>query len=182
MSKMSKRCKRSKWEDGIGARGVIRGDCGRGGFVEAAGNPTYTMLNALTHLNYVAVLVTAVGGFLIGWLWYSPWLFAKTWMVEMKITPESIKEKEFNTGKLFGTSFAVTLLSTIGLAALIAAHHSAGALKGAELGAWVGAVIVSSRLINGGLWEQRSLKLNAINVGHDVARFVAEGAVLGGWR
>ena len=140
------------------------------------------MLNALLHLNYLAVFVTAVGGFLIGWLWYSPVLFAKTWMVEMKITPESMKEKDFNMGKLFGTSFAVTLLSTIGLAVLIAAHQSAGALKGAELGAWVGVVIVGSRLINGGLWEQRSLKLNAINVGHEVALFAVQGAILGVWR
>ena len=55
--------------------------------------------------------------------------------------------------KLFGTRFAVTLLSMIGLAARIAAHGSAGALKGAGLDAWVGAVIVGSRLINGGVRE-----------------------------
>ena len=55
--------------------------------------------------------------------------------------------------KLFGTRFAVTLLSTIGLAARFAAHGSSGSLKRAELGTWVGAVIVGSRLINGGVRE-----------------------------
>ena len=140
------------------------------------------MLNALTHLNYLAVIVTAVAGFLLGWVWYSPLLFVKPWMKEMKITPGSVKSADYNMGKLFGTSFAVTLLSTVGLAALISAHGSAGALKGAELGAFLGAIVVGSRMINGGLWEQRSLKLNAINVGHEVALFALQGAILGVWR
>ena len=49
------------------------------------------MYNALMVLNYVAVIVTAVIGFLFGWLWYSPLLFAKPWMREMNLTEESMK-------------------------------------------------------------------------------------------
>lgn len=140
------------------------------------------MLNALTHLNYVAVLVTALAGFSVGWLWFSPVLFAKAWMTEMKLTPERVKEGRYNMWKIFGTSFVVTLLSTLGLAVLIAATGSAGALKGAELGGWVGVLVVGTRMINGGLWELRSLRLNAICVGHEVAMFTLQGAILGVWR
>ncbi len=140
------------------------------------------MLNALTHLNYVAVLVTALAGFSVGWLWFSPVLFAKAWMTEMKLTPERLKEGHYNMGKIFGTSFVVTLLSTLGLAVLIAATGAAGALRGAELGVWVGALIVGTRMINGGLWELRSLRLNAICVGHEVVMFAVQGAILGVWR
>jgi len=71
----------------------------------------------------------------------------------MKITPESVKDEDYTRGEIFEASFAVTRLSTIGLAALIAAHGSAGALKGAGLDAWVGAAIVGSQLINGGVRE-----------------------------
>lgn len=126
------------------------------------------MLNALTHLNYPAVFVTALAGFSVGWLWFSPVLFAKAWMTEMKITPEKVKAGGYNMWKIFGTSFVVTVISSLGLAVLIAA-----------VGAWVGALVVGTRMINGGLWELRSARLNAICVGHEVVMFAVHGAFSG---
>ncbi len=34
----------------------------------------------MVHVNYLAILVAAVGVFVLGWLWYSPLLFFKPWM------------------------------------------------------------------------------------------------------
>ena len=45
----------------------------------------------MMHLNYIAVLVTAVVGFMLGGLWYSA-LFGKMWRTEMKITEEQRKQ------------------------------------------------------------------------------------------
>lgn len=140
------------------------------------------MLNALAHLNYVAVFVTALAGFSVGWLWFSPVLFAKAWMTEMKLTPERVQAGGYNMWKIFGTSFVVTVISSLGLAVLIAAVGTTGALNGAALGAWVGALVVGTRMINGGLWELRSARLNAICVGHEVVMFTVQGAILGVWR
>jgi len=144
-------------------------------------NP-FPMLNALAHLNALAVLGTAVIGFLLGWLWYSPVLFAKPWMAEMKLTPDSMKGMGGGAmAQMFATGFAYTLLSTLALAALLRAHGSAGALKGAEFGLFVGVLLVGTRLLNGGLWEQRTRKLQAITVGHEVALFTLQGAILAVW-
>ena len=37
------------------------------------------------------------------------------------------------------------------------------------------------RMLNGSMWEQRSLRLQAINVGHELALFALQGAILGVW-
>lgn len=141
------------------------------------------MMQAILSLNYVAVLVVTVIGFLLGWLWYSPALFAKPWMAEMKFTEESMKAAMAQgMAKKFAKGFLFTLLSTFALAVLIKAHGSDGWLKGAEFGAFVGLLIVGARMFNGGVWENRSLRLQAINLGHEVVLFAVQGAILGVWR
>lgn len=141
------------------------------------------MMHALMTLNYVAVLVVAAIGFLLGWLWYSPALFAKPWMAEMKLTEEKMKEcMKGGMAKYCVQGFVYTLVSTFGLAVLIQAHGSENWLKGAEFGAFVGLVVIGGQMLNCGVWEQRSGKLQAINLGHIVVLFAVQGAILGVWR
>jgi hypothetical protein len=140
------------------------------------------MYNALSQLNYLAVLVTAVAGFLFGWLWYSPVLFAKPWMTEMKFTEESMKASMTKgMAGFFIKGFIYTLVSTFALAVLVASREPANVVKGAGIGAFVGLLLVGVRMLNGSMWEQRSNKLMAINVGHEVVVFTLEGAILGAW-
>jgi len=141
------------------------------------------MHHAFNQLNYLAVLGTTVAGFLLGWLWYSPVLFAKPWMAEMKITPEKMKEAaEKGMAKFFLQGFIYTLVSTLGLAVLIKAHGTTDGLKGAELGAFVGLFFVGARLLSASVWECRSFKLSAINLGHELVLFALQGAILAVWR
>jgi len=141
------------------------------------------MYHALTQLNYLAVLGTAVAGFLLGWLWYSPVLFARPWMAEMKFTPEKIKEcAQQGMAKFFVQGFVYTLLGTFGLAVLLRAHGTTSWVKGAEFGAFVGLILIGARLLNAAVWEQRTLKLQAINLGHELVLFAVQGAILAVWR
>ncbi len=140
-------------------------------------------MEAIKSLNYVAVLAVAIAGFMLGWLWYSPMLFAKAWMAEMKLTEESMKEAaQKGMAQFFIKGFLYTLLGTFGLAVLIQAHGSVGWIRGAELGAFIGLVVVGSRLLNASVWENRSLRLLGINLGHEVGLFMLQGAILGVWR
>ncbi len=141
------------------------------------------MMHSIQSLNYVAVLAVTVAGFLLGWLWYSPVLFVKPWMAEMKFTEEHMKEAmKQGMAKHFIKGFLFTLLGTLGLAVLINAHGSVGWLPGAELGGFVGLVVVGARMLNSSVWENRSFRLLTINVGHEVALFTLQGAILGVWR
>lgn len=140
------------------------------------------MRTVISNLNYIHVLVVAVAGFLLGWLWYSV-LFGKAWMKEMKITEEMMKENCAKKGMApyFIKGFLFTLLGTVGLAALIAAHGVPNWKHGAAFGAFVGVFGPVVRMLNGSVWEERSLKLQVINAGHEIVLYALQGAILGAW-
>jgi hypothetical protein len=141
------------------------------------------MLHSIGRLNYIAVFVVAIAGFMLGWLWYSPVLFAKPWMKEMKITRESMQSMSKGQGaRLLIMGFVYTLLSTFALAVLMRVHGNMGVVNGALYGFFVGALLVSARKLNTDLWAGASLRLQAINVGYELALFIIQGAILGIWR
>jgi hypothetical protein len=83
--------------------------------------------------------------------------------------------------RLFIKGFVLTLLGTFGLAALIAAHGSPDWKHGAAFGAFVGLFGPGVRLLNGACLENKSVKLQAINLGHEVVVYALQGAILGAW-
>ena len=140
------------------------------------------MRTVIPHLNYLHVLVVTVAGFMLGWLWYGV-AFGKAWMAEMKITPEMAAAEQAKGGMagFLIKGFAYTLVSTFGLAALIAAHGAPNWKHGAAFGLFVGLVGPVMRMLNGAVYEKRSLKLQVINASHEVALYALQGAILGAW-
>lgn len=140
------------------------------------------MRNAILHLNYVAVLVTTIAGFVLGWLWYGP-LFGKMWMREMKITPEKMAEdRQKGMAVYFVQGAILTLLSTFGLAVVMLANGVPNWKHGAAIGAFVGVFVVAVRQMNTATWEGKSLTLRLLNAAHEVVLFAIQGAILGAWR
>jgi hypothetical protein len=139
------------------------------------------MINVLANPNPVAVIVVSALGFGFGAVWYSPFLFAKAWMEEMKMNPETLKSNSGRPPMVVGGSFLLTVVSTITLAALISAHHSTGALRGADFGLLVGGGLVAAREAINALFERRTVR-SVLNVsGHDAALCVFQGPILGAW-
>ena len=141
------------------------------------------MRDVILHLNYVHVLVVTVAGFLLGCLWSHGPLFGKPWMAEMKFTQESMEAAMAKQGmvKFFLKGFGFTLLGTFGLAALVAAHGSPNWKHGTAFGAFVGVFVSGVRQLNGACWENQSVKLQAINFGHEFAVYALQGAIVGAW-
>lgn len=134
----------------------------------------------LSHLNYLHILVATIVGFLFGWLWYSV-LFRNSWASEMKITPERMAEGRPAMGGNLAKSFIFTFISAVGLAVVIVLAAIPGWRWGAKVGLAVGLLIVGGRCLNGGLWEGKSARLQAINLGHEVILFAVQGAIIAGW-
>ena len=67
----------------------------------------------LQHLNWLAVLVSAIAYFSLGAIWFGP-LFAKPWMKGHGITEPSPEEKkQMNIGKIMGMAFIKTVILVI---------------------------------------------------------------------
>jgi hypothetical protein len=139
------------------------------------------MLQVIQALNCFHVFVVAAVGFIFGWLWYSPMMFNKAWVIEMQTSSQALANLKGRMGQATVVAFLFTLLSTFGLAVLIDAHHTVGAVKGAEFGAFIGGIVVGSRILNGAVWENRSARLLRINLGHEILLFALQGALLGCW-
>jgi Protein of unknown function (DUF1761) len=140
------------------------------------------MMHALTSLNPIAILAVSVLGFLIGAVWYSPLLFVKAWLEEMKITPEMMKDRPKGMAKPMISALLLTVISTVTLATLLAACHVASPLKGAGLGLFVGMGLVAAREGTNAGFEMRTLRHFMIFAGHDVVLLVVQGAILAVWR
>jgi hypothetical protein len=131
--------------------------------------------DAVAHLNWPAVLVAALLGFIIGGLWYGP-LFLKPWARIVGTSEE--RRRAGNRPLIFTLAFVANLLTATGLALLI----GGGDWKfGLFAGYLAGLAFVATSLGVIYLFEQRPLQLFLINAGYQVVNFTAMGAVLGAW-
>ena len=124
----------------------------------------------------IAVLVTALAGFVIGSLWYGP-LFSKAWMRESGVTPGNMTTAQ--SVRLFGAAYVVNVIIAFGLAMLIGDHHSLHG--GLHTGFFVSLMFMATAIGMTYLFERRSMKLFLINAGYQVVNVTVMGAILGIW-
>jgi len=130
------------------------------------------------HVNYAGAAVAAVSAFLFGGLWYSPLLFEGPWKRATGITDDQLKSA---MGRIFGGSFALSVVSSINLAFFLAGGApDLGWGIAAGLLAGVGWVATSLGVTY--LFERRPLALYAIDAGYHVVTFALMGAILGVWK
>lgn len=132
----------------------------------------------LSTLNLAAIVVAAGTTFLLGGLWYSPILFARSWMREAGLSEEQTRQA--GMGRVFGLSALAALVMAFNLAAFIGAKASFGFAVFAGLAAGLGWVAMSVGVLY--LFERRSFRLWLINGGYLVVAYTAMGAILGAWR
>jgi len=130
------------------------------------------------HINYWAILVSALSTFVIGGIWYSPAVLGKAWMKENGFTEETTKKA--NMLKVFGLSFFLALISSINLAMFMGPEDKPemGALWGFLAGfGWVATFLGTYYL-----FEQRSFKLFLINAGYAIVSLTVMGIILAAWK
>ena len=129
----------------------------------------------MMNINWLAVLVAAASGFVVGGLWYGP-LFGKAWMAACGMTDAKLRSG--NPARTYTAAFVLSLVAAASLAMFI----GGGDIKfGAFAGFITGLTFVSVALGITYLFEQRSIKLWLINSGYQVIFFTLMGAILGAW-
>ena len=136
-------------------------------------------------VNLWAVLVSALATMAIGFVWYSPWLFARPWMVLMGYDPDDkakIAEMQKSAGPSYALSFVASAMAAAVLGKIIAVATINTALYGIKvgLGVWLG--FVTTVQLTNSLFSRQPAKLYAINTGYQLICFLAMGAIMGAWR
>ena len=135
-------------------------------------------------INFVAVFVAAIATMVLGFLWYSPILFATPWMRLMGYDPNDkakLAEMQKGAGKIYGISFIASLVSAIVLAKIIDIASVNTILYGMKIGfaVWLG--FVATVQLTGVLFSKQPIKLFLINTGYQLVCYLAMGAILAKW-
>ncbi|HTS38389.1 MAG TPA: DUF1761 domain-containing protein [Candidatus Solibacter sp.] len=136
-------------------------------------------------VNLLAVLACAVAGMVVGFVWYSPMLFAKPWMVLMGYDPNDkakIAEMQKSAGPSYAMSFVASLLTAFVLGKIIAVSGKANAIDGLKIGLVVWLGFVTTVQFTNALFSRQRNKLYMINTGYQLVCYVVMGAILGAWR
>jgi hypothetical protein len=148
-------------------------------------------------VNLLAVLICAVAAMAVGFLWYSPVLFARPWVQEMGYDMNDkarMDEMRKTAGPAYGASFVGSLLTAAVLGKILNAlsrhsevvwHPVANAqplVYGITLGfaVWLG--FVATVQLTGVLFAGQSKKLFAINTGYQLVCYLVMGAILAVWK
>ena len=135
-------------------------------------------------VNLWAVLGSAVATMVIGFLWYSPFLFAKPWMEAMGYDPADkarVAEMQKSAGPKYGMSFLASILSAFILGKIIYHLAISSVLYGMKAGFAVWLAFVMTVQLTDKLFTNRPMKLFLINTGYQLACYLAMGAILGKW-
>src|SRR6266540_78443 len=82
-------------------------------------------------INYLAVLIAGVVNMAIGMFWYSPVMFAKTWMASLGKTPEDFKQA--SAGPIYVLNTVASLVTAYVLAMVIKIAGEGTAVGGAKI-------------------------------------------------
>ena len=141
-------------------------------------------------INWIALVVAAILPLVTGFIWYHPKVLGTAWMKETGMTEE--KAKTMNPGKTYGLAVIMAFLLALfiwpmvflggappddlhGTEAFLTFKH--GALHGSMLALFV---VLPVFAINS-LFEMKSFKYVAINVGYWVVTMALMGGIVNAW-
>ena len=130
-------------------------------------------------VNYLSVLLAGVASMVVGFLWYSPFLFGNLWMNLSGLTKEKMEAAK---AKGMGKSYFIAFLSSL-VVAFVLAHFAkvwnAQGVSGAfALAFWPWLGFVATTEINSILWDNKPVNLYLLNIAHHLVSIFAMALVL----
>ena len=137
-------------------------------------------------VNVFAVFVAALATMVLGFVWYSPMLFARPWCVAMgydpddKVAMDAMRKK---SGPLYALAMVASLIAALGLGHLIWGHlHEQSAFMGFHAGLFIWFAFVTTVQLTDTAFGGKPMKLFFINTGYQLVCYVTMGAILGAWQ
>lgn len=129
-------------------------------------------------VNLLALLAATVANMGLGFLWYSPFMFAKPWMKLMGYTSESMKEAQ----KEMGTLYLLALLGTLVMSFVLAQILNWLSVADLTTSLWVSFMIwagfIAPVQFTDVLFGKKQLNLFMINTGYQLVGMLIMGGIL----
>ena len=131
-------------------------------------------------INYLAVLVAAIAGWLVGAVWYGvlgrPWMSAVGWTAADMTRPDG--RRQMPIGPMI-IAFVAQLIMALMLAGIIGHMGAPNVTNGIVSGVlvWLGFVITTIAVNNA--FQKRKAMLTIIDGGHWLAVWVVQGIIIG---
>lgn len=134
-----------------------------------------------TAINPVAILMSGIAAFLLGWVWYSA-LFSAPWVEAQRFTPEQKRDLGKNMPMVMGTSFVGYLVTAVALAVLLGFSHTTEFSQALPitLAAWLGFSVMPSLMHS--MYTGRSLTGLAIDMGYELVYMIVMAFILTWWK
>jgi hypothetical protein len=137
-------------------------------------------MHILSNINWIAVLVAAIGYFMLGALWYS-FLFQKKWIEYTRVDVNDPNMKK-GVATTMLASFIMMFITSMAIAILVelmGLHHWQ---EGLHLGLLTGLGIAFTSMSINMLYEKRPAGLYYINGGYQLLGNIIAALVITAWK
>ena len=135
-------------------------------------------------MRFAPIPVAAIAAMVVGFVWYSPLLFARAWTIAMGYDPDDktkMAELQKGAGPLYAASFIATLITAAVLWVFARGLEMRSAIDGMQLAIWCWAGFIAPVQFTDAIFGKRGRKLLLINAGYQLAIMLAMGAIIGAW-
>ena len=132
-------------------------------------------------VNWLTILACGVMSMIIGFLWYSPFLFGKAWLAGLGKQPGDCKQTNKQMGITYGLTFASTILQAFILAQFVEFVGAISVLEGLMLGLMVWAGFILTVMGSGALFHQKPIKVFLIDVFYQFVTTLTAAVILALW-
>ena len=131
-------------------------------------------------INHLAVWVSVVLLFVLGFVWYGP-LFGEKWMAMVGLDPATVEASPPGAG-VWITNLIATAVPLYVLAWLFTKMNVGTALQGAAIGLLIGFSFIFLSDMTGDMFAQNPYGLSWITGGFSMLSLAIGGLVLGAWK
>lgn len=125
-------------------------------------------------INLTAVLVASVAYMIIGFLWYSPMLFGKSWVKASGMNKKGM-------GPTYLASFITVFITSYVLAHFIDLADAESPKAALQAAFWIWLGFMATKSLSGVLWKGEPIQLYAINVAYDLVGLGVASLILTMW-
>jgi hypothetical protein len=132
-------------------------------------------------VNILAVIVSAIAYMVLGFLWYSKWMFEKPWMDHIGMSRSELRD----TQRSMTPSFAMMFLASLIIAYLIGYFVDFTATIGITTGAILGFLLwllLACVNLSSVIFERKHVIVYLIGIGYNLVGFLVMGAIMTAWR